>query len=455
MGLEKEVLSRILTTKLDFALKWARKNSIWPLPMGISCCAIEMMAMAASRFDVARFGAEVLRFSPRQADCMIAAGTLVHKMAPVVKKVYEQMPEPKWVIAMGTCLCTGGMFHSYSTVRGLDQKVSNLSARIDALKQVERDLRQTIAKNQAAAKQAQQSLEKQLAAAVAAKTQAEARHKAELAAKDKQRLNDLAAKDAVIKQKDQQVAVLNQEKASLRDRLQEGQAEIHRLMRIIRELKKGPKVGELVLRQPDGKIAKVLLDEPVCYIDLGEKDHVTPGLSFSVYSRQSGIPENGKPKAKIVVVNVGPTTSECHVLQSDPNDPILEGDLIANVVFHPQRTYKFVVEGEFDLYGTGRPDPLANRTVRALIKSFGGKISDVVSVDTDFVIMGDEPPRPPKPAEDAPPVVWQTYNERLKVYDRYNKVQAMAISLGIPVLNTSRFLAFSGYVPRKRLTRPE
>ena len=121
MGLEKEVLSRILTTKLDFALKWARKNSIWPLPMGISCCAIEMMAMAASRFDVARFGAEVLRFSPRQADCMIAAGTLVHKMAPVVKKVYEQMPEPKWVIAMGTCLCTGGMFHSYSTVRGLDQ----------------------------------------------------------------------------------------------------------------------------------------------------------------------------------------------------------------------------------------------------------------------------------------------------------------------------------------------
>jgi NADH-quinone oxidoreductase subunit B len=123
MGLEKEVLSRILTTKLDFALKWARKNSVWPMPMGISCCAIEMMAVAASRFDMARFGAEVLRFSPRQADCMITAGTLVHKMAPVVKKIYEQMPEPKWVIAMGTCLCTGGMFHSYSTVQGLDQVI--------------------------------------------------------------------------------------------------------------------------------------------------------------------------------------------------------------------------------------------------------------------------------------------------------------------------------------------
>ena len=123
MALEKEVLSRILTTKLDFALKWARKNSVWPMPMGISCCAIEMMAVAASRYDMARFGSEVLRFSPRQADCMITAGTLVHKMAPVVKKIYEQMPEPKWVIAMGTCLCTGGMFHSYPTVQGLDQVI--------------------------------------------------------------------------------------------------------------------------------------------------------------------------------------------------------------------------------------------------------------------------------------------------------------------------------------------
>jgi NADH-quinone oxidoreductase subunit B len=123
MGLEKEFLSRILTTKLDFALKWARKNSVWPMPMGLSCCAIEMMAAAASRYDLARFGSEVLRFSPRQADLMLTAGTLVHKMAPVVKKVYEQMPEPKWVIAMGTCLCTGGMFLSYSTVQGLDQVI--------------------------------------------------------------------------------------------------------------------------------------------------------------------------------------------------------------------------------------------------------------------------------------------------------------------------------------------
>ncbi|TPW13478.1 MAG: NADH-quinone oxidoreductase subunit B, partial [bacterium] len=108
---EFDVGSRLLVTKLDFALSWARRNSLWPMPMGISCCAIEMMATAAARYDIARFGSEVLRFSPRQADLMITAGTLTKKMAPVVRRIYDQMPEPKWVIAMGTCLCTGGMYH--------------------------------------------------------------------------------------------------------------------------------------------------------------------------------------------------------------------------------------------------------------------------------------------------------------------------------------------------------
>jgi NADH-quinone oxidoreductase subunit D len=110
----------IVTTRLADVINMARKNSIWPLPMGISCCAIEMMAMVGSRFDVARFGSEALRFSPRQADLMIVAGTLTHKMAPVVRRVYDQMPEPKWVMAMGACLITGGMFDSYPVVQGLD-----------------------------------------------------------------------------------------------------------------------------------------------------------------------------------------------------------------------------------------------------------------------------------------------------------------------------------------------
>ena len=96
----------------DAALNWVRKNSLWPMPMGLACCAIELMAAAASRFDIARFGAEVMRFSPRQCDVMIVAGTVTYKMALAVKRIYEQMPEPKWVIAMGACASTGGMYRS-------------------------------------------------------------------------------------------------------------------------------------------------------------------------------------------------------------------------------------------------------------------------------------------------------------------------------------------------------
>jgi NADH-quinone oxidoreductase subunit B len=108
------------TTKLNTMLAWARKNSIWPMPMGISCCAIEMMSFAGPRFDVSRFGSEVFRFSPRQSDLMIVAGTVTFKMAKVVRKIYDQMPDPKWVISMGACASSGGMYRSYPVVQGVD-----------------------------------------------------------------------------------------------------------------------------------------------------------------------------------------------------------------------------------------------------------------------------------------------------------------------------------------------
>jgi len=109
------------TTKISDILGWAEKNSVWPMPMGISCCAIEMMAFAASRFDSSRFGSEVFRFSPRQSDLMIVAGTVTYKMAWVVRKIWDQMPEPKYCIAMGACTSSGGMYRSYSVVQGIDQ----------------------------------------------------------------------------------------------------------------------------------------------------------------------------------------------------------------------------------------------------------------------------------------------------------------------------------------------
>ncbi len=106
----------VLTTRLDQAINWARKNSIWPMTFGLACCAIEMMSMSASRFDVARFGAEVFRGSPRQSDLMIIAGRVSNKMAPVVRQLYQQMPEPKWAISMGACATSTGVYSNYALV---------------------------------------------------------------------------------------------------------------------------------------------------------------------------------------------------------------------------------------------------------------------------------------------------------------------------------------------------
>jgi len=120
---EQQTEGGFFVSRLDALINWSRKNSLWPLPMGLSCCAIEFMAVACSRYDLARFGAEVARFSPRQADVMIVAGTLTYKMADVMKRVYDQMAEPKWVISMGACASSGGMFRSYPVVQGIDEVV--------------------------------------------------------------------------------------------------------------------------------------------------------------------------------------------------------------------------------------------------------------------------------------------------------------------------------------------
>ena len=109
-----------VTTRLDFLTNWARANSLWPMPFGTACCAIEYMATAASRFDIARFGMERQSFSPRQADVLICAGRLPFKLAPVIRRIWDQMPQPKWSISMGACASTGGIFDNYSMVQGID-----------------------------------------------------------------------------------------------------------------------------------------------------------------------------------------------------------------------------------------------------------------------------------------------------------------------------------------------
>src|ERR1700687_2180630 len=125
MGLiDHQFEDNFITTSVDRVLNWARESSIWPMGFGLACCAIEMMAASASRYDIARFGAEVFRASPRQSDVMIVAGTVTKKMAPLLRRLYDQMPEPKWVIAMGSCATAGGPYvKSYAVVKGVDQVV--------------------------------------------------------------------------------------------------------------------------------------------------------------------------------------------------------------------------------------------------------------------------------------------------------------------------------------------
>jgi NADH-quinone oxidoreductase subunit B len=121
VGLEEKIPDSVILTTLDRMVNWARKRSLWPLGFGLACCAIEMMSTFASHFDLARYGMEIMRPSPRQADLMIVAGRVAIKMAPVVKTLWEQMPNPKWVIAMGACASSGGVFNNYAILQGVDR----------------------------------------------------------------------------------------------------------------------------------------------------------------------------------------------------------------------------------------------------------------------------------------------------------------------------------------------
>ncbi len=122
-GYNSKIEGEVIVSKADAVINWIRRHSVWPMPMGLACCAIELMATGGSRFDISRFGMEVMRFSPRQSDCMIVAGTVTYKMAEVVRRIYDQMAEPKWVVAMGACASTGGMYRSYAVLQGVDRIV--------------------------------------------------------------------------------------------------------------------------------------------------------------------------------------------------------------------------------------------------------------------------------------------------------------------------------------------
>lgn len=275
---------------------------------------------------------------------------------------------------------------------------------------------------------------------------------------------DKAALDAKAKQShDDFVAEQQRARKELEDRRTELSGEIANKNQRIRELetdmaakdktierlrgeldKKRGGGADVAVRQADGKLLQVKDQENVCYINLGVNDRVVPGLTFTVYP-PTGIPESGEGKAKIVVTNVRDTVSECRIVERTSSDPVISGDLVGNVAYDPQRTFVFVVDGQFDLRGRGRPSTEDVKEVKSLIEQYGGHIADQVGVETDFVVLGAEPQQPEKPSENAAETVWSVYQARVREMSHYKETLEAAKNMHVPILNTNRFLALIGY----------
>jgi uncharacterized coiled-coil protein SlyX len=208
--------------------------------------------------------------------------------------------------------------------------------------------------------------------------------------------------------------------------------------------KRGGGGADVATRQADGKVLESRDLQNVCYISLGSTDRVVPGLTFTVYP-PTGIPESGEGKAKLVVTNARDVISECRIVERTSSDPVVPGDLVANVAYDPQRTFVFVVDGQFDLRGRGEASSEDVKEVKLLIQQYGGQIADQVDVRTDFVVLGTEPQRPERPSENDPEQVWTVYHSRMREFNRYQETLDAAKNMHVPILNTNRFLALIGY----------
>ncbi|HDZ22247.1 hypothetical protein LCGC14_0450120 [marine sediment metagenome] len=244
------------------------------------------------------------------------------------------------------------------------------------------------------------------------------------------------------------VAVLTQQLASSQASVKRKNNEVAQLRRRLAELT-GRKVAQGVVFNPDGKVAEVVSAE-VIYINIGKDNKVIPGLTFSVF------PPTGKQeerKGNLLVTKVLANTSECKIIELvDTQHPMTSGDMIMNIAFSEERPYTFVVRGLFDLHGMDRPNAEGGDEVRAMIKRFKGVVIDEVSPQVDFVVMGEEPRRPPTPSDEIDdPTVWKVYEQNMKLYKDYLKILRDADALSIPILNSNRFMDLIGYKPVQTL----
>lgn len=210
---------------------------------------------------------------------------------------------------------------------------------------------------------------------------------------------------------------------------------------------RNPGAGKVALKA-DGKVTDLaeVANQKFCYVNLGASDNVQVGMTLAVFP-SAGIGIDAKPKARIRILNMLPTTSECTILEQDPKDPISKGDLVANLAYEKGRSQAFVVEGLFDLRGGGVATSAGTDEVKDMISKSGGKVEDSVTINTDYVVLGDQPSKPTKPAEGAAPTVEKVYREQLKIWEHYQEVQDQAKAMRIPILNTNRFLDLVGYAP--------
>ncbi|MBL7221127.1 MAG: hypothetical protein ISS69_13500 [Phycisphaerae bacterium] len=262
------------------------------------------------------------------------------------------------------------------------------------------------------------------------------KHMAELAEKDKKHLAKMTSQE-------QEIATRDAEVNKLSEKSRKDDVVIDILKRKLIDKKKTNPMT-LAVREA-GRVKEIMPNRDVCFIPLGSKDRVARGMTFRVYGPE-GVPEDGeRHKAALTVIRVFETISQCRVSTVRKDNPVAIGDPFANVAFDPSRPPVFVVEGRFDLGGTGRLTETGTQEVIALIKRSGGKITNKLTVDVDFVVMGPEPPKPAKLDENAPPTAKEAHEIRMEEYNRWQKVLGQAIALNVPKLNTKRFLTLTGY----------